>query len=331
MPKFAYKGMDQEGKESYGVIEADSEADALSKIGRTGLLVTEVRAANVTDEWRLKWREQRDQYRRAEQEKQDRRKAAHPRQRLVVRYLDGRTLYGVSFALNPRESSFHLDTVDAEGRTTGEVVQVRFGDLKAVFLVKSFDGNFDKSQRFPYVGEIGREMVVEFKDGEAIRGHTLRHYDPDDMRFHLIPRDQNTNNISVLVERSALVGVYSPEEYKEKLERDREAQRREGATSLTQEETMGDFYFETRNYEAALTSYEDAVRSQPQSTRLRRKVLAAKYNIGVQHIKRREYEQALRIMEEVQKVDPANDHAKKKILQLRKVVDREREGKSRRV
>ena len=312
MPKFAYKGMDQEGKESYGVIEADSEAEALNKIGRTGLLVTEVRAANVTDEWRLKWQEQRDQFRRAEQAKQERRKAAHPRQRLVVRYLDGRRLYGVCFALNPRENSFHLDTVGDDGRTTGETVQVRFAELKAVFLVKSFDGNFDKSMRYPQVGEMGQELVAEFRDGEVIRGHTLRHYDPDDPRFHLIPRDPNTNNISVLVER------------------DREEQRREGATSLTQEETMGDFYFETRNYEAALESYNEAMRGQPQSMRLRRKILAAKYNIGVQYIKRREYQQALQVMEEVHKVDPANEHAKKKILQLRKVVEREREGKNRR-
>jgi len=330
VPKFAYKGMDQEGKESYGVVEAETEADALNKIGRTGLLVTEVRAANVTDEWRLKWKEQRDQFRRSEQAKQERRKAAHPRQRLVVRYLDGRRLYGVCFALNPKENSFHLDTVGEDGRTTGETVQVRFAELKAVFLVKSFDGNFDKSMRYPQVGEMGQELVAEFRDGEVIRGHTLRHYDPDDPRFHLIPRDPNTNNISVLVERTALTGAYTPEEYKEKLERDREEQRREGATSLTQEETMGDFYFETRNYEAALESYNEAVRGQPQSTRLRRKILAAKYNIGVQYIKRREYQQALQVMEEVQKVDPANEHAKKKILQLRKVVEREREGKNRR-
>ncbi|MFP4192887.1 MAG: tetratricopeptide repeat protein, partial [Candidatus Hydrogenedentota bacterium] len=93
-------------------------------------------------------------------------------------------------------------------------------------------------------------------------------------------------------------------------------------SDLTQEETLGDFYFETRSYEAALQQYENAHKKVGQSHRLRRKILAAEYNIGVQHIKRREYARALKWMERVLEQDPKNQHAKKKILQLRKILDK---------
>jgi tetratricopeptide (TPR) repeat protein len=147
-----------------------------------------------------------------------------------------------------------------------------------------------------------------------------------------VPSDPTTNNISVLVEAAALKGVYSVEEFQEKKTREKEARRaQEISEDLCQEETMGDFYFETRNYPAALAQYRQAAKRYPQSHRIRRKVQASEYNIGVQHIKSREYGKALKCMEQILKADPENRHAKKKALQLRRILHRDRRKREKRL
>jgi len=258
----------------------------------------------------------------ANKEREEKRKR-HPRQRLVVRFKDGRVLYGVCFALNPRDFGFHLDRVDSTGQEGEGTVHCQFSDLKAVFFVKSFDGKFDKHRRYQEWQPEGNEMVVEFTDGEVIRGFTLRRYDGNEDRFYLIPGDQSGNNISILVERSAVAGVYTPQEYKGKVVQQREERKQEvggDSVDLSQEETMGDFYFETRNYPAALEQYQAAIKKYPQSSRLRKKMLLTTYNVGVQHIKRRDYQAAMKSMRAVLNADPENKHARKKIQQLKRIL-----------
>lgn len=320
MAKFAYNAIDQAGKEQYGVVEGESEADALNELSRMGLYPTEVRPANITDDWRVGRREQVEARQAREERIQARAKKRHHRQRLVVRYQDGRTQYGVSFALNPKDAGFHLDETDSNGVTTGESIQVDFAELKGVFYVKSFDGKFDKNEQFREWAPEGSEVVVEFKDGEAVHGFTQHPYNPHDVRFYLIPMDNDTNNISMLIEATALKGVYTPQEYKAKRSQEKEERKQQRGADVTQEETMGDFYFETRNYQAAQDQYEKALAQFPQSHRLRKKKLAAFFNIGVQHIKQRNYPQALEVIEEVLRLDPGNSHAQKKVHQLRKIV-----------
>ncbi|MBN2311898.1 MAG: hypothetical protein JXR94_23160 [Candidatus Hydrogenedentes bacterium] len=323
MPKFAYKGVDANGEEAFGIVEADSEADALTEIGRKGLFVEEVHAATVSDEWRVRRQDAREQRERRQAHLQDRARKRHTRQRLVVRYKDGRTKYGVCFALNPRDTGFHLDLVNAEGIASGDVIQVRFSDLKAVFYVKSFDGKFDKHAHYREWSPEGNELIVEFQDGEVIRGFSLHAYDSEVARFHLIPSEPESNNISILIEKSAVTAIFSPEEYEARQAEKKEARKsQEVSEDLSQEETMGDFYFETRNYPAALEQYHAAAKRFPQSYRLRKKMLASEYNIGVQYIKRREYKEALVYMERILKVDPKNAHARKKALQLRRILER---------
>ena len=255
--------------------------------------------------------------------RQKKRKSDHRRrQRLVVHYKDGNVDYGVSVSLNPKERRFYLEQMTREGEVTDETVPVEFSNLKAVFYVKSFDGNFDKSERHQEWTPEGPEVVVEFQDGEVIHGHLLHRYNPDDPRFHLIPHSAKSNNINILVESSAVTHVYSVEEYKKKRAAEKASKGDLAAESeLSQEETLGDFYFETRNYEAALIQYEAAQKKSPRSGRIRKKILAAEYNIGVNHIKRREYPKAMRWMERVLQKDPDNKYAKKKAGQLRKILE----------
>jgi tetratricopeptide (TPR) repeat protein len=227
------------------------------------------------------------------------------------------------FALNPRESSFHLETTDVNGVSSGETVQVNFAELKAVFNVKSFDGKHNKSERFRQWQAEGEELVVQFKDGEVIRGASLHRYSATAPRFYFVPKDTKGNNISILVEATAVERVYTPEEYEAAQSQAVPSEiDPEASADLCQEEVMGDFYFETRNYNAAYEQFALAVKKAPQSARLRGKLLTTEYNIGVQHIKRHEYEQALARMEKVLQSNPNNSHAQKKVLQLRRIIER---------
>ncbi|MCP4639000.1 MAG: hypothetical protein GY851_01130 [bacterium] len=324
--KFAYKGIDSEGKETFGLIEADSESDAMNEVGRMGLFIEELRPANAGDEWRAHRQDTKRQREQRLAKKQELSRKRHARQRLVVRYKEGATKCGMCYALNSKDTAFHLDMVDNEGVSSGATEQIRFEDLKAVFYVKSFDGKYDKATRYREWTPQGNELHVEFTDGEVLRGVTVHPYNLNDARFHLIPADPTTNNISILVEASAVKAVYTPDEYKEKREREKEERKkREVSDDLSQEETMGDFYFETRNYPAALEQYGLAAKKFPQSGRIRRKMLASEYNIGVQFIKSRKYAEALAYMDRILKVDPKNAHARKKALQLRKILDRDKQ------
>ncbi|MCC6695031.1 MAG: tetratricopeptide repeat protein [Candidatus Hydrogenedentes bacterium] len=323
MGKFAYKAIDQSGKETFGVLEAETEADAINEVGRKGLYLTEVRPASMSDEWWVRRQEHRKELEAREAKRTDQARKRQTRQRLVVRYKDGRTARGMCFALNPKEASFHLDVTDENGLSSGTTTQIRYSDLKAVYYVKSFDGKFDKNVRYREWTPEGNELIVEFVDGEVLRGYTLHPYTGHEARFFLIPKDSSTNNISILVEATAVAQAFTPEEFEEKRKQDKEIKKsQEVAADLSQEETMGDFYFETRNYGGALEQYGLAAKKYPQSIRLRRKMLAAQFNIGVQHIKRREYPEALACMKKVLQVDPNNSHAQKKLLQLRKIIER---------
>lgn len=259
-----------------------------------------------------------------EERKHSRERQKPSRQRLVVRYQNKTIERGACFALNPQDPGFHLDIVGPDGIPVGKSKFIDFRDLKAVFYVKSFDGKFDKSVVYREWAPEGAELVVEFKDGEVIQGFSMRRYRGDEPRFYLIPKDPSGNNISILVEASAVQRVCTPQEYaaSKALAREQKKEKRELAEDLSQEETMGDFFFETRNYTGALQQYELAAKKFPDVNRIKKKMLVTQYDIGVQHIKRRNYTDALSCMEAILKVDPRNPHALKKAKQLRHVLDK---------
>ena len=255
-------------------------------------------------------------------------KKRHGRHNLVVRYVDGRIEKGICFMLNPESSGFTLECVNAQGATLDKTVRIRFSELKALFTVKSFDGKFDKNERYSEYTPGGSNVFVKFKDGEVIEGATLQAYNPDATRFYMIPIDAKSNNITILIEGAAVEAVYTPEEYAQ-LEAKKPAKNEESVAPVTkdttgigQEESMGDFYFETRTYGTAQEQYLLALRSHPDSQRLKTKVAVASINIGIQHIKKREYPKALACMETALDSDPTNIHAKKKAKQLQKIIEK---------
>jgi len=252
----------------------------------------------------------------------------HPKLRLIVNYRSdkdtpARSLSGACFSLNLKEEAFHLDLVDESGALSGESVAVAYSEITSVLLVKSFDGNFDKNVHYDAWVPEGEELVIKFNDGEVVHGRALRPYNPSVPRFYIVPTAAESNTISILVERTATEAIYKAEEYKEKQAQERKVAQKAGApTDMSQEESVGDFYFQMRNYAAAIAQYRLAAGKNLQNQRPRKKMLAAQYNMGVDHIKRREYDKALAMMESLLKTNPENERVQKKIKQLRKIIEK---------
>ena len=248
--------------------------------------------------------------------RQENRKRAE-RQRLVVHTREGRILYGTCLALNPMAAGFTLDLMDKSGDPMGKTSPFQYNDLKAIYYVKSFDGRAgqDEANQEP---RGGIPMIVEFADGEVMQGYTMQRIQGNEARFHFIPKDAGSNNINVLVERAAIIGAYTPEEYKEKHRRELEDYLEQHRHSeRPKEELLGDYHFERRDYSRGIKHYRIALKEHPDSQRIRQKIVSSEYNIGMRHIKYHQYEQALKCMEWVMNADPKNDRARRKAKKLR--------------
>lgn len=247
------------------------------------------------------------------------------RQRLVVHRRDGRTLPGICRSLNTASDGFYLELVDERGALRQKQTYVAFQDVKAIFYVKSFDGNFDAEQ---YPQETNRApgstpIVVEFEDGEILQARTFRPYRPEDRRFKVIPEDVGSNNVSILVECAAVKRVYSIDEYKEHKHRDVGSYlRKHKRGGLSRDELLGDFHFENHQYNRALKHYRIARQNDSESPRLLKKIIAVKYNIGTRQIKSHDYHRALHHMNLILQLDPNHERAKRKAAQLRNLIDR---------
>jgi hypothetical protein len=127
------------------------------------------------------------------------------RNRVVVRFKAGRLLKGYTHDFKPMVDAFHL--VDQAGSTH----TVRCQDLKAVFFVKTFEGDskYEEKKNFSEVDCAalkGLKVKLTFLDGEMIRGFSLG-YGRDRKGFYLIPIDPKSNNDRIYVVTSALRDV----------------------------------------------------------------------------------------------------------------------------
>lgn len=250
-------------------------------------------------------------------------KEKRSRPRLVVHTKTGKVAYGFCLSLNKNADAFNLELVDKENVSLGKSMNVAFGDVKGVFTVKSFDGRFDPSA---FVHEMPPDVVpvvLEFFDGEVISGYASPKY-TQEARFFFYPDDTNGNNISVLVERTALTSAMAPKEYKRKLHQEFEAFMANHVQRPNESKTEleGDFYFDKGNYFKALKHYREVEESGEPSSRLQRKVCATLYNVAVCHIRKHDYDRAIRYMEMVLARDPSHESALKRLSQLREHVSK---------
>lgn len=119
----------------------------------------------------------------------------------VIRFKDKMLLKGRTANFSPDNSTFHLKTLN------GESVSVDIDNLKAVFIVKSFEG--DRKYQYNYSDILpwgGRKIKVEFKDGEVIIGYTT-YYQSVGNGFFITPADLKGNNKQVFVVTSATKNI----------------------------------------------------------------------------------------------------------------------------
>ena len=125
--------------------------------------------------------------------------------RVVVRYADGRILKGYADfdPDQPRLRLVPLSEPDAEG------VEVSLAALKAVFFVRSFDGDpgYEESKDLYQARPPDtRKVSVRFRDGEELVGHT-RQLDRYRSGLFFTPLDPQSNNLRVFAVFDALWGV----------------------------------------------------------------------------------------------------------------------------
>jgi hypothetical protein len=113
---------------------------------------------------------------------------------IIVRFGDGKILKGTTADLFPNKAVFHLKDNDS-----GALQEIGISSLKAVYFVKSFEGNpeYHEKTDIERVG-LGKKIKVHFKDGETLVGYT-QGYSPNRDIFIVFPCDPDCNNEKVFV------------------------------------------------------------------------------------------------------------------------------------
>lgn len=114
--------------------------------------------------------------------------------KIIARYTDGKILKGTTSDLLPNKTIFHLSEND-----TGVMHKIDIMHLKAIYFVKSFDGNKDYQDKtdIERVG-LGKKIIISFKDGETLVGYT-QGYSANRSLFIVFPCDPASNNEKVFV------------------------------------------------------------------------------------------------------------------------------------
>lgn len=122
--------------------------------------------------------------------------------RVVVHYLDGRLVKGVTRDFLPTKATFTVTDKDS-----GTSIESEIGQLKAVFFVKTYRGNplAERRQDKERPG-LGKKIKVEFKDSETLIGYTSG-YSPGRAGFFVFPIDPEDNNDKVFVVTGATTDV----------------------------------------------------------------------------------------------------------------------------
>jgi hypothetical protein len=130
--------------------------------------------------------------------------------KVVAHFKDGRIVKGHTRDFSPSRDSFTLQPYVGE---TGPV-PVFLDDLKAVFHVRTFEGNRDHppsrgrvgkvdEPRFSTMMEQGRRVALQFNDGERLWGYAETEGAPA-RGFFFFPTDPGDNNLRVYVVKSSL-------------------------------------------------------------------------------------------------------------------------------
>ena len=118
--------------------------------------------------------------------------------KVVVRLKDKTLLKGKISNFSTLHDFFQLELLN------GDSVIVNIDKIKAMFFVKSFEGN--KQYNYKYEDKLlwaGDKITLKFNDGEKIVGYA-QHSDFTPKGYFITPADVNGNNTYVFASRSAI-------------------------------------------------------------------------------------------------------------------------------
>lgn len=134
------------------------------------------------------------------------------REKAILRMNDGTLLKGYLRDFSPSMSSVSL-----EKEPTSDLIAVSIEDAKAIFFVKSFEGDNEYRERKSYgiSKPTGQKVYIKFKDGESMvgylegdvpweKGFFLSRHDRSVKGFYLRPVDEDANNTKVFVVASSV-------------------------------------------------------------------------------------------------------------------------------
>ena len=131
------------------------------------------------------------------------------RNKVVAHFNDGRLLKGYTHDFIADKASFHLNQESEPGH--GAMHDVKVSDLKALFFVKTSEGNREhkEKKKFEEVDSKtlhGIKIKVIFKDGEVLRGLSLG-YNKAKQGFFIVPIDPQSNNDRIYIVASSTAQV----------------------------------------------------------------------------------------------------------------------------
>lgn len=126
-------------------------------------------------------------------------------QRVVAHFIDHAVVKGTSADVDPKRPLCHVQTEDAG------MVEVDLRQVKALFFVRDFAGKPDYDETHaPADGDQRlrgtRQVEIEFSDGERLGG-LMNRYPPLGPFFFVLPLDQESNNIRILVNRESVAAM----------------------------------------------------------------------------------------------------------------------------
>ena len=133
-------------------------------------------------------------------------------QKVILRFMDGKMLKGFIRDLKVDGDILYLED------ETDHRHKVRTKELKAIFFVRRFEGDRSYQEKKTFDGNRpnSKRVYVQFKDGENMMGFVEgdipweRGFFLESMRekaFILIPVDEDSNNIKILIFTTAVKDV----------------------------------------------------------------------------------------------------------------------------
>jgi hypothetical protein len=123
--------------------------------------------------------------------------------KIVIRYADGKLRKGTTADFFPNKDIFHLNDKD-----DGKVYEINVQALKAVFFVKSYEGDpaYDEKLNVERVG-LGKRIRIRFRDGETMVGYT-QGYSANRTGFIFFPADPECNNEKAFIVNAATDDIH---------------------------------------------------------------------------------------------------------------------------